>query len=392
MKHLLLCGGHVIDPANHLSEPLDVEIDDGKIVAVGRSLSPDHALAIDVSGMIVTPGLIDMHCHCYPTFPFAADSLPTIHPDAHMPRCGVTTAVDAGTCGWVDFPRFKRDVIDRAKTRVLAFLNISDTGMVHMTGEDNPQTFHPALTAEVARAFPGTIVGIKSAHYWVHKPFDELHPPWASIDAMVRAADSSGLPCMADMQPTHPGRSYPDLLLSHLRPGDIHTHMYAPQFDVLREGKVSDFLFEARNRGIRFDLGHGAGSLVFRHAIPAVAQGFLPDTLSTDLYMDNVNGPVLGLTHIMSKFLCMGLSVESVIAKVTCAPAEVLRLSGLGTLSPGSCADVTVLKHIHESVGYLDAEGTRMAGSERIECRMTIRAGDVLYDPYGFCAAHLYLI
>lgn len=380
---ILLTGGRVIDPANGISRKADVAIQDGRILLVGDGSHLTPSKALDVSGCYVTPGLIDMHCHCYPTFPFASDSLPTLHPDAHMFQNGVTTAVDAGTCGWQDFPRFQEEVIQKAQVRVLAFLNIADKGMVHMTGEDDPSTFHPALTAEVAKAFP-EIVGIKTAHYWVHKPFDHLHTPWASVDAMVEAGELSGKPCMADFQPTLPDRTYPELLLTHLRPGDIHTHMYAQQFPVLdSQGKVSDFLFNARQRGILFDLGHGAGSFWLRNAVPALAQGFPPDTISTDLYLDNVAGPVIGLLHVMSKYLSMGMPLEEIIRRVTVNPAAALRRPELGTLTPAAWGDVAVIRVVEGAVGFGDSGRAKMTGSRRLECLLTLRKGCIVYDPYA---------
>lgn len=381
---LLISGGHVIDPANNICGESDVAVKDGKILAVGRDLAADAAKTIDARGCYVTPGLIDMHCHCYPHFPFSHDSLPTIHPDAHMFQNGVTAAVDAGTCGWVDFPRFYQDIIGKSKVRVLAFLNIADGGMVHMDCEDKPENFHPALAAEVAKAYRGVVCGIKTAHYWVGKPFDDAHPPWASVDAAVLAGELCGLPCMADVQPTPPARTYPDLILSRLRPGDIHTHLYAQQFAVLDgQGKVSGFLREARARGIRFDLGHGEGSFWFRNAVPAVQQGFAPDTLSTDLYLDNVAGPSIGLVHVMSKFLGMGMPVHEVIRRVTANPAAVLGHPELGTLSPGACADVAVLRVHSSPVHFADSGRARMAADRRFECEATVRAGKIVYNPYA---------
>lgn len=381
---LLLRGGRVVDPANGISGPADVAVKDGKILAVGKDLSANAAKTLDVSGCFVTPGLIDMHCHCYPFFPYAPDSLPTVNPDAHMFQNGVTTAVDAGTCGWRDFPRFAEEIIEKSAVRVFAFVNIADGGMVHMDTEQECRHFHPALAAETVKAYGDVAVGIKTAHYWVGLPFDAEHAPWASVDAAVEAGALCGKPCMADFQPTLPDRTYPDLILKHLRPGDIHTHVYAQQFPVLDEkGKVNDFLFEARERGVKFDLGHGAGSFWFRNAVPALEQGFAPDTLSTDLYLDNVAGPVIGLTHVMSKYLSMGMPLEEVIRRVTANPAGVLHLSGPGTLTPGACADVAVLRAVEGPVHFADSGRARMAGNLRLECAATLRAGRVVYDPYA---------
>ncbi len=384
MKYdLLLTGGRVLDPANQVDGVLDVAVKDGKIAAVGENL-PRAGKVLDVRGCIVTPGLIDMHCHCYPFFPPAADSLETIHPDAHMFQNGVTTAVDAGTCGWRDFIRFKETVIDKARVRVLAFLNIASTGMVHMEGEQDCREFHPGLTAEMAQAYPEAVVGFKTAHYWVGIPFDEAHAPWASVDSMVKAGELAGLPCMADFQPNGPTRTYQDLVLHHLRPGDIHTHVYAQQFPILDEaGRVNDFLFQARQRGVCFDLGHGAGSFWFRNAVPALRQGFGPDTLSTDLYLDNVAGPVIGLLHVMSKYLSMGMPLEEVVFRTTARPAQVLRRPGLGTLSVGGCADIAVLRTVDGPVAFADSGRARMQGDQRIECAATLRAGELVYNPWA---------
>lgn len=380
---VLLQGGRVIDPANQIDAVLDVGIAHGKIAAVAPHLPPSGKV-LDVQGCIVAPGLVDMHCHCYPFFPLAEDSLPTIHPDAHLFQQGVTTAVDAGTCGWRDFIQFKEEIIDKAKVRVFAMLNIASTGMVRLDGEQDCRNFQPALVAQMAREYKDVVVGIKSAHYWVGRPYDADHAPWASIDSMVEAGELSGLPCMADFQPNGPERTYPDLILKHLRPGDIHTHVYAQQFPILDEnGKVNDFLFEARERGVVFDLGHGAGSFWFRNAVPALQQGFYPDTLSTDLYLDNVAGPVIGLLHVMSKYLSMGMPLQEVICRTTLRPAEVLHLPEVGTLSVGACADVAVMRLIEGKVHFADSGHARMAGDKRLECMATLRGGEIVYDPYA---------
>lgn len=394
---LLLTGGHVIDPASGFSGTADVAVKDGRIAAVGFNLrnpsgaeetdavpSFRGAKEVDVTGYFVTPGLIDMHCHCYPFFPLHSDGLHCIHPDGHMFQNGITTCVDAGTCGWYDFPAFYENVIQKSRVRVLAFLNIADGGMVHMETEQEQAHFHPGLVAEVAREYTQTIVGIKSAHYWVGRAFDTAHPPWASVDAMTEAGSLCEKPGMADMQPFGAERSYPELILKHLRPGDIHTHVYAQQFPILDEnGQIQAFMHQARERGVIFDLAHGAQSFWFRQAIPAVKQGFAPDTVSTDLYMDNVCGPLLGLNHVMSKFFNMGLSLEALIEKVTSAPARILKHPELGSLHPGACADVAILKASSAPVCFADSGNARMHGTRRIETSATIRAGKVVYDPYA---------
>ena len=377
---LLLRGGRVIDPANHMDQRADVAIRDGKIAAVGTSLPGEAVKTIDVSGLIVTPGLIDCHCHVYPTFPQAEDRLYNINADAHMLQSGVTTVIDAGTCGWRDFMRFKETVIDVSEVRVLAMINIAAGGMVRMESEQEPSEFNSAVAAEIARAYSDIVVAIKTAHYWTHKPFTDEHRPWTSVDATIRAGELAGKPCMFDFFPWLPERPYQGLI-ERMRPGDVHTHMYAQQFPVLDErGQVSGFLRKAKERGIRFDLGHGAGSFWFRNAVPAYRQGFAPDTLSSDLYMENIHGAALNLLNIMSKYLCIGMPLEETIARTTVEPARQFGHPELGALSPASCADVTVLKLREGDFGYADCGNARLQGKWRLECEMTVRGGNIAFN------------
>lgn len=380
---ILLKNGIVLDPSQNLKQKADVRIVDGKITEIGKDLTADKDMKIiSVEGCYVTPGLIDMHSHVYPSFPLEKDGLPTIHPEAHMFQSGVTTVVDAGTCGSRDFIRFIEQIIDKSRLRIFAFINIASGGMVNLDSEQDIHEFHPEITAAMANTFPDIVVGIKTAHYWVGIPFDREHPPWESVEQAVEAGNLCGKPVMADFQPNLPERTYEELVLKKLRPGDIHTHVYAQQFPILDpEGKVNSFLFEARKRGVMFDLGHGAGSFWFRNAVPAYRQGFYPDVISTDLYLDNVAGPVINLIHVMSKYLSMGMSVEEVIYRTTKRPAEVIRHEELGDLRIGSCGDVAVFKIEEGKFSYADSGHTRMNGTKRLECVMTIREGEIVYDP-----------
>ncbi|WP_230399259.1 amidohydrolase family protein [Novisyntrophococcus fermenticellae] len=380
---IILKNGTVIDPSQKLKEQKDILIEDGTIAKIEKNLSGDeYTKVIDVAGNYVVPGLIDMHCHIYPRFPVEPDGLPTIHPEAHMFQSGVTTAVDAGTCGVRDFIRFKEEIIDQSRLRILAFINIASGGMVNLESEQDIRQFTPQTAAAMAREFDSVVVGIKTAHYWVGKPFDDKHPAWESVDQTLEAGVRCNKMAMFDFQPNLPERTYEELIGGKMRPGDIHTHVYAQQFPILNDrGKVNRFMFEARERGIIFDLGHGAGSFWFRNAVPAYEQGFYPDTISTDLYLDNVAGPVINLLHIMSKYLCIGMPLEEIIYRVTKRPAELLRHEELGTLSIGSPADVTVLRMEHGNYGYADSGKARLKGDKRLECLMTIRAGEIVYDP-----------
>jgi len=304
--------------------------------------------------------------------------------DAHLPASGVTTTVDAGTVGWKDFDDFKKWHIDRSKVRVLAFLNIAAGGMVNAASEQDPGEMQPEVVAAMAAAYPETIVGIKTAHYWTKQPWDSEHPPWVSVERAVEAGELCGMPVMVDFWPRPPERSYPDLILKKLRPGDIHTHVFAQQFPIVGEGcKVYEHIWQARERGVIFDLGHGAGSFWFRNAVPALSDGFAPDSISTDLHMANINGPVVSMLTTMSKYLSMGMSLEDVIARSTVAPAREIGRPDLGTLSVGACADIAVLEHLRGEFGYTDCGRAKIVGAEKLTCAMTVRAGEVVYDPTG---------
>ncbi|MFR8313063.1 MAG: amidohydrolase family protein [Ruminococcus sp.] len=190
---------------------------------------------------------------------------------------------------------------------------------------------------------------------------------------------------MADVQPYLPGRPYEELVLERLRPGDIHTHVYAQQFHILDENnKMKQFMLDARARGTIFDLGHGAGSFWFRNAIPAYEQGFYPDTLSTDLYLHNVNGPAFGLLNIMSKYLNIGMPIEEVLYRTTARPAEVIGHTELGKLEVGMEADIAVLKLHEGKFGFADSGNARMDGKYKLECILTVRNGELVYNPMAY--------
>ena len=382
---LLLTGGHVIDPANEIDAPMDVAIQDGKIAAVEPSISTNLAAkTIDVSGLIVTPGILDIHTHVYPFKPSSKSYVESPHADAHLLASGVTTTVDAGTAGWEHFLDFKEGTIDRMKVRILAFLNIARSGMVDASSEQNPALMEAQLAASMVQAFPEILIGIKTAHYWTRDPWGSVHTPWASVDKALEAAELCGKPVMVDFWPRPPERSYQDLILKKLRPGDFHTHVFAQQFPILNESKkVNDFMFQARQRGVHFDLGHGAASFWYRNAAPAVQGGFPPDTISTDLHMANINGPVLSMQQTMSKMLNLGMPLVEVIERSTNIPAEQISHPELGRLTPGSEADIAVFQLQEGNFTFADCGRARLSGSRRFECQLTLRAGQVLFNPSG---------
>jgi len=381
---LLLSGGRVIDPADGIDAIADVALSGGRIVDVGPRLRLDATKRVELDGFVVTPGIIDIHTHVY-TFDPAPDScVQCMHADAHLLSCGVTTTVDAGTAGWRDFADFKERCIDRSVVRILAFLNIAARGMLHAESEQSERELDPRLAAAVAGSYPDLVVGIKTAHYWTSKPWDAEHRPWTSVDRALEAAELCGKPVMVDFWPRPPERPYPELILEKLRPGDIHTHVFAQQFPIVApDGKLHQHLFRARERGVRFDLGHGAASFWFRNAVPALEQGFPPDTISTDFHMGNVNGPVVSMLHTMSKYLAIGMPLRDVVERSTLAPARLVGHPELGTLSRGAEADVAVFRVLAGRFGYADCGRARLEGAQKLESALTVRAGRVAYDPSG---------
>jgi dihydroorotase len=386
---LLLKGGHVIDPANHVDKIADVAISAGKISAVAESIpASDAEKVVDVSGLYVTPGLIDIHFHVghggAPLDWFAPEArsqtAPLGIPADLALAAGVTTVVDAGTAGADTFLQEKEEVIDHAKVRVLAFLNIVANGMGGGL-EQTVEQMDPQLCAQTINKFRDVIVGVKTAHYWTEKPWDAVHTPWAAVDQAEECGRLANVPVMFDFWP-RPQRTYADLILKKMRPGDIHTHVFAQQFPILlADGKLNPILVEARRRGVIFDVGHGAGSFWFRNALPAVKQGFIPDSMSTDLHLEDFT--VLSMTEVMSKFLAMGVPLEDIIRRSTVNPASEIRRPELGTLSIGREADVAVLEVLHGHFGYIDDGYAKMEGNVKLVARMTIRSGRILYDPSG---------
>ncbi len=389
---LLLKGGHLIDPASHINEPRDVAVRNGKIAAIEKNIPAASARrVVDLTGLYVTPGFIDIHAHVghggasLDWFePSAASRVPPLGVPADLALAsGVTTLVDAGSSGAKTFLREKQEVIDHAQVRVLAFLNIVAAGM-NSGKEQDVAEMDPQLCAETINKFRDVIVGVKTAHYWTEKPWDKEHSPWAAVDQAEECGKLANVPVMFDFWPRPPERSYADLILKKMRPGDIHTHVFARQFPIVeKNGSVNDILFQARKRGVIFDLGHGQASFWFRNAVPAVKRGFIPDSISTDLHTGNINGPVLNMITTMSKFLAMGVPLEEVIRRATMNPAKEIRRPELGTLTVGRDADIAVVELLRGRFGYVDCGNAKMIGSVKLENRLTVRAGRIVYDSTG---------
>jgi dihydroorotase len=379
---LLLHGGHIVDAKQNLSIVGDVAIRNGLIAAVAPQIDPSKALkVINVSGLYVTPGLVDIHVHVYASTgeakSYAGDN--SVYPDGFTFRAGVTTVADAGSSGYRNFEDFKQHIIDRSKTRVLAFINIVGAGMRGPKYEDNLADMEPTPAAELAKRFPGLIVGIKTAHY--------SGPEWTPVEHAVQAGTLANIPVMVDFGSNKPERPIRVLLTQKLRPGDIYTHCYSGlRGELLPDGSVNPGMWEGRKRGVIFDVGHGGGSFDWRVAVPAIHQGFLPDSISTDLHITSMNAGMKDMLNLMSKFLALGLSADDVIARSTWNPAREIHHEELGNLAVGSPADVAVLRVATGDFGFIDMHGARMRGNQKFECELTIKAGKVVYDLNGLAS------
>jgi len=376
---LLLQGGHVIDPKNGISAVRDIAIKNGSIAAVAPHLDPAAALkVVNVAGLYVTPGLVDIHVHVYAGTgernSYAGDL--SVYPDGFTFRNGVTTVADAGCSGWRNFEDFKNRVIDRSKTRVFAFLNIVGHGMRGAKFENDQTDMEAAPTAEMALKYKNIVVGIKTAHY--------AGPEWTPVEHAVEAGTIAKIPVMVDFGSDRPERPLYELLTKKLRPGDIYTHCYSGlRHELGDDGKLNPGMIEGRKRGVIFDVGHGNGSFAWRIAVPAMKQGFLPDSISTDLHVASMNSSMKDLLNVMDKFLAMGMSVDDVIRRATWNPAREIQHEELGNLSVGATADVAVLSLDRGQFGFTDMYGARMAGTQKLVCELTLRNGKVVYDLNG---------
>ncbi len=290
---LLLRGGYLIDPKNEIAGHRDIAVRDGRVAAVEYSIAAEKAAqVVDVSGLFVSPGIIDIHTHLFTTtnIPGAWAGELSVRPDSYSFRTGVTTMVDAGSSGWRNFEDFRHTVIDRAATRVFALINISGFGMITDITEQGD--FNAAEVVRLAKKHGDVVVGVKSAHY--------RGPDWGSVDSAVDAGRDGGLPVMVDFGYFLPQRPFWELVGEHLRAGDMPTHCFrGPVPWVDAEGKLYDYLWQAKERGIKFDVGHGGGSFVFRNAAPAIAQGFFPDSISTDLHTGSMNNAMMDMPTLM---------------------------------------------------------------------------------------------
>ena len=377
---LVLKGGHVIDAKNHIDGARDVAVTDGHIARVAAQIDPAGAKkVVDVSGLYVTPGLVDMHVHVFKrNNPPITLNEEAVQPDASSFRSGVTTMVDAGSSGWKEFPEFRDRVIKKAKTRVLAFLNIVGAGMG--TGHENePSEMDVEAAAKCAKENLDIIVGFKSAHY--------AGPGWPSVENAVKAGSLAGLPVMVDFGQITSTRNIDTLFMDKLRPGDIFTHCFSGhREEVLEDGKLNPAMVEGRKRGIIFDIGFGQASFYWYVAVPAYQARFYPDSISTDLHTNSMNGGMKNISNVMTDIMGLGSSFADVVRMATWAPAQEIRRPALGNLDVGAEADIAVFRLETGRYGLLDSAGAKMPGTQRILCELTLRKGTILWDLNGLAS------
>lgn len=383
---LLLKGGRVVDPRNRVDGTRDVAIRDGLIAAVTETIEPALATKVqDVSGLLVVPGLIDLHTHLY-----HAVTTYGVEPDPIARRSAVTTMVDAGSAGAGNFAGFRTFVADRAQCRVLAYLNISYPGIFafdrdFMFGEARVEGLLSIdRCVAVAQRHRDLVVGVKVRLGGGTSGDIGL----LALDRAVAAAERLGLPVM-----THIGKPPPSYaeILARLRPGDVLTHCFrpAPNAPVDAQGAVLPALVAARRRGVLFDIGHGMGAFGFASAEAALAAGFVPDIISSDVHLLSVEGPAFDLLHTMSKLLACGLALTDTVAKVTDAPARALGRHDLGHLAPGAVADVSLVDIVDARFPFVDVSGVTREGSFLLRPRGLVRAGiPVAVAPRPWEASH----
>jgi dihydroorotase len=381
---LILRGGRVIDPSQRLDALLDVGFRDGKVAKLGAQLKGDAATDIrDVEGRIVAPGLIDLHTHVY----WGGTSL-GIDAEQFCRTSGVTTAVDTGSAGPGNFLGFRKHVIEPSQVRILAFLHVSHAGIFGfservMVGESEElRLINPLDAVDVANANRDLIVGIK-VRVGRHASGTSGTVP---LDIALQVAAEVGMPLMAHID--HPPPSY-DEVVERLRPGDILTHAFRPfpNAPVTAQGTLRKAVLEARRRGVLFDIGHGKGSFAFKTARAMLANGFLPDTISSDVHALSINGPAFDQLTTMSKFLCLGMPLDQVVAASTLHAGLALKRPELGSLKPGSAGDASILSVAEGQFDYVDVVGEHLTGNRRIGCEGVVVGGRWWYPAAGDHAA-----
>lgn len=368
---LLIKGGTVVDPSQGLNSVRDVAFSNGKVAALDDGVSEDLAReVVDATGLIVTPGLVDLHVHA-----FWGASEWGIEPDPTNVARGVTTALDAGSAGAHNFPAFRKYVLERCATRLYALLNVSTIGIPsHLVGEvEGLRWVDVARTVEVARANSQYILGIKARLGKAQAGRDDGDALKCAIEA-AEALDKFVM--------IHVGNTTTSLekLVGMLRPGDVVTHCFhdLPHGILDDSGRVLESIQEAQQRGIIFDVGHGAGSFTFDVAYKALSQGFHPGNISSDLHFYSIQGAVPDFLAVLTKFMYLGMSLDEVVRLTTKTAAETMGLDGkLGTLKVGAEGDATVMRLEEGRFALTDSAGVTVESEQRLAHVCTIRCGQV---------------
>jgi dihydroorotase len=377
MTDLVLRGGRVIDPASRCDETADIAFSDGKVTQIGPEILADGAEIRDVRGLLVVPGLIDLHAHVY----WGGTSLGVDAVEVAR-RSGTTTFVDAGSAGPGTFHGFRRHVIEPSPLRIIPYLNVSFPGIFAVSaavsvGEcADLRLLDPRECARVIRANRDLIAGVKVRVGRSAGGASGVAP----LDIALEVADETGLPVMAHLDNPPPTRLE---VLARLRRGDILTHCFRPfpNAPAREDGHIREEVLEARRHGVIFDIGHGSGSFGFRTAEAMLTAGFLPDVISSDVHALSINGPAFDQLVTMSKFLCLGMELIDVIGASTAAPAAALGRSDLGRLEIGAVGDASVLELAEGEFDYRDVLGEVRTGRQRLIARGIVVGGRWWHPP-----------
>ena len=379
---LLIKNGRVIDPKNKIDTKMDVAIAEGKISKVAKDIPVTQSKkVVDATGLLVTPGFIDMHTHVFvgnkPDI--FADGMYSVSADDFSFKSGVTTVVDAGTSGWRNFSVFKSNVIDKSQTRILAFINIAGVGMVGNPDQEDISDMNAQMTALAIQKYPEIIVGVKIGHY--------EGSDWTPFDRALEAGNIAKVPMFVEC---HLPRYSLEDQLNKMRSGDIITHSYEKITEresvVDDQGKVRPFVLEAKKKGILFDVGHGGYGFWFSEAVPSLQQGLAPNTFGSDLHRFSMNSGMKNMLNIMSKYLNMGMEVPDIIQRATWNAAQSIKRNDLGSITEGSVADMAIISILTGKYGFIDAGGNKIEGSRKFEAELTIRAGKIVWDLNGLSA------
>lgn len=368
---LVIAGGRVIDPASGLDETTDVAFDDGEVAAIGPDLGADAREVIRAEGLLVTPGLIDLHTHIY----WGGTSL-GVDPDAYMAVSGCTTLVDAGSAGPANFHGFRAHIVAPSAARVLAYINASFAGIFAfsptvMVGESGDiRLLNPSEVVRVGREHSDIIVGVKVRVGLTASDGIGAAP----LDIAIEAADALGLPVMAHLDHPPPSRME---VLSRLRPGDVLTHCYRPfpAAPTTGDGQVRDEVLAAREKGVLFDIGHGKGSFCWDVAAAMLAADLPPDTISSDVHAMSALGPAYDQLVTMSKFLHLGMPAAEIVERSTSNAAKAIGRPELGALAVGGPGDATLLRIQEGAFPLTDAKGVTVEAKRCFGLAGYVRGG-----------------